>query len=112
VTPLNNNLNKEEFMHLIKDANGLWKLDKEDQRGYVASSDGGFPQPENKDYFPIQSTIFGATCDSLDFIIEKTPIPELEVGDYFCFRNMGAYTYSASSEFNGIPNALVYCEEL
>jgi ornithine decarboxylase len=88
----------DDFMHLSTDANGLWKIDEENKGGY-----GGLPQV-------IPSTIFGATCDSLDVIIEKISIPELEVGDYLCFKNMGAYTYSASSEFNGIPSALVYCD--
>lgn len=52
---------------------------------------------------PLPSTIFGATCDSLDVIIENVSIPELEIGDYLHFHEMGAYTLSAASEFNGIP---------
>lgn len=54
-----------------------------------------------------QSTIFGPTCDSMDVIIENVQLPELEIGDHFCFYNMGAYTDSASSEFNGIPRAKI-----
>lgn len=60
-----------------------------------------------------QSTIFGPTCDSMDVIIEKIDLPELDIGDRFCFYNMGAYTDSAASEFNGIPRAKVlYSKDL
>jgi ornithine decarboxylase len=54
------------------------------------------------------SSLFGVTCDSLDVIIENTRLPELQIDDYLCFHHMGAYTYSASSEFNGIPLPLWY----
>jgi|GEM_PF-330916 len=78
--------------HLFMNQNGVWMTDE-----------GTFVPDTLK-----PSTIFGATCDSLDVIIENTSFPELDVGDHLCFKNMGAYTYSASSEFNGIPSALVW----
>lgn len=53
-------------------------------------------------------TVFGSTCDSIDKILEHISLPEMVVGDYMCFKNMGAYTYSASCQFNGIPLAEVY----
>lgn len=49
------------------------------------------------------STIFGPTCDALDRICKDVQIPELEVGDWICFKNMGAYTTAAASSFNGFP---------
>jgi ornithine decarboxylase len=55
-----------------------------------------------------ESTIFGATCDSLDVVMEKVMIPELYVGDVLRFHEMGAYTYSASSQFNGIQHPLIW----
>jgi len=48
-----------------------------------------------------QSSIWGPTCDSMDMIIEKTYLPEMEVGDWLYFEDMGAYTSSAASCFNG-----------
>lgn len=53
-------------------------------------------------------TFFGPTCDSLDKICEDHPTPELSVGDWVAFENMGAYTSAAASTFNGVPLAKVY----
>lgn len=47
------------------------------------------------------STIWGQTCNSKDKILENRLIPELEIGDYLAFENMGAYTTTVSSHFNG-----------
>lgn len=46
------------------------------------------------------STIFGRTCDSADKIMEMK-LPELQIGDYFEVKNMGAYTTASSTNFNG-----------
>ncbi|KAK6941814.1 Orn/DAP/Arg decarboxylase 2, N-terminal [Dillenia turbinata] len=48
-----------------------------------------------------QSTVFGPTCDSLDFVLNECELPEMEVGDLLVFQNMGAYTSSAATKFNG-----------
>lgn len=48
-----------------------------------------------------KSTIFGPTCDALDCIVHNISLPLLDVGQFIYFRNMGAYTISASSNFNG-----------
>lgn len=47
------------------------------------------------------STIFGPTCDSMDRIVNQTLLPELAVGEWIFFENMGAYTTAAASSFNG-----------
>jgi len=52
---------------------------------------------DNKLY---DSVIFGRTCDSADKISE-TILPELEIGDYFEIKNMGAYTTVSATNFNG-----------
>ncbi|EME30288.1 Ornithine decarboxylase 1 [Galdieria sulphuraria] len=49
----------------------------------------------------IRSCVFGPTCDSIDCIIRNYPLPILEVGDWLYFTNMGAYTVSLASSFNG-----------
>jgi len=50
---------------------------------------------------PMKCTIFGPTCDSMDCIAKDIYMPELEVGEWLYFRNMGAYTTAAASPFNG-----------
>jgi len=49
-------------------------------------------------------TIFGPTCDSMDCIGKDIMLPELEVGEWLYFRNMGAYTMAAASPFNGFKS--------
>jgi len=52
-------------------------------------------------------TIFGPTCDSMDCIAKDIFLPELEVGEWLYFRNMGAYTVAAASPFNGFKSCPV-----
>jgi len=47
------------------------------------------------------TTMFGPTCDGLDCVIRGISFPELELGDWVLFPNMGAYTVAAASPFNG-----------
>lgn len=47
------------------------------------------------------STIWGQTCNGIDVIIENQMIPQLEIGDHMVFENMGAYTITMASNFNG-----------
>ncbi|KAJ3135768.1 Antizyme inhibitor 1 [Physocladia obscura] len=48
-----------------------------------------------------QCSIWGPTCDSIDCITKEGLLPELNVGDWMYFENMGAYTLAAASKFNG-----------
>jgi ornithine decarboxylase len=45
--------------------------------------------------------IWGSSCNSKDKIIDSRLIPDLEMGDWLVFRNMGAYTTTVSTNFNG-----------
>jgi ornithine decarboxylase len=54
------------------------------------------------------ATIFGRTCDSLDWIAESASMDELEVGDWLYVPSMGAYTTATSTEFNGFPKPEVF----
>lgn len=54
------------------------------------------------------SSIWGPTCDGLDCIIQQHPMPELDVGDWMIFKDMGAYTMCAASNFNGMPKPRSY----
>jgi len=53
------------------------------------------------------SKMFGPTCDSMDCVMPRVALPNLEIGDWLYFPNMGAYTRAAASAFNGfrIPTA-------
>jgi len=48
-----------------------------------------------------RSTVFGPTCDSMDCITKDGSLPELHVGEWLYFKNMGAYSVAAASPFNG-----------
>jgi diaminopimelate decarboxylase len=51
------------------------------------------------------SSLWGPTCDGLDCVTKKINLPELEIGDFMAFKNMGAYTLAGATPFNGIPLA-------
>uniref|UniRef100_A0A8C5P949 Orn/DAP/Arg decarboxylase 2 N-terminal domain-containing protein n=1 Tax=Leptobrachium leishanense TaxID=445787 RepID=A0A8C5P949_9ANUR len=62
------------------------------------------PSPEQPLY---KSSLWGPTCDGLDRIAEQLDLPELYVGDWLLFNNMGAYTVAASSTFNGFQQTRI-----
>lgn len=59
------------------------------------------------------SSVWGPTCDGLDCILQEARLPELQVGEWMYFEDMGAYTMCAGSTFNGMPRAEVfwYCNQ-
>jgi len=50
-------------------------------------------------------SMFGNTCDGIDRISASCALPDLELGTWMCFKNMGAYTCAAASNFNGFSVA-------
>ncbi|CAJ0952203.1 unnamed protein product [Ranitomeya imitator] len=54
------------------------------------------------------SSLWGPTCDGLDQIAEHLQLPELQLGDWLLFDNMGAYTVAASSTFNGFQQSRIH----
>jgi len=54
------------------------------------------------------TTIFGPTCDSLDVVAKRLQLPELILGEWIYFSDMGAYTLTAASNFNGFESPRVY----
>lgn len=52
-----------------------------------------------------RSTLYGPTCDGLDTIARGVELPELSLGEWLVFDNMGAYTRAAGSAFNGYDTA-------
>lgn len=56
----------------------------------------------------LKTVIFGPTCDGIDCLSLVQPVPEMRFGDWLVWRDMGAYTLSAASSFNGMPLAKVF----
>jgi hypothetical protein len=53
--------------------------------------------------------MWGPTCCSLDkFPDQYHHLPELHVGDWLKFPNMGAYSVSLTSDFNDMPRPQNY----
>jgi ornithine decarboxylase len=61
-----------------------------------------------KDLPLYKSSLWGPTCDGLDCIVKECKLPELNSGEWIIFRDMGAYTMSAASTFNGMPKPKMY----
>eukprot|EP00026_Physarum_polycephalum_P008533 Phypoly_transcript_08621.p1 GENE.Phypoly_transcript_08621~~Phypoly_transcript_08621.p1 ORF type:complete len:437 (+),score=68.94 Phypoly_transcript_08621:41-1351(+) len=57
---------------------------------------------------PTPCTLFGPTCDSIDVIARDIQLPELKIGEWVYFPEMGAYTMAAASTFNGFSAPPVY----
>jgi ornithine decarboxylase len=55
-----------------------------------------------------KSTIWGPTCDGLDAVCENIQLPELDIGDWIFWENMGAYSLTIACNFNNFPQAKVY----
>ncbi|CAG8517069.1 193_t:CDS:2 [Paraglomus brasilianum] len=53
------------------------------------------------------SSVWGPTCDSIDCVNKDSRLPELFPGDWLYFEEMGAYTISAASQFNGFMKSNV-----
>ncbi|XP_068122773.1 ornithine decarboxylase-like [Hyperolius riggenbachi] len=66
-----------------------------------------------KDWLPsaecFPSTLWGPSCTDKDLIMENVYLPELEVGDWIFFPNMGAYYVSVYTVFNGFLPPPVFC---
>lgn len=54
------------------------------------------------------SSVWGPTCDSLDCILKCVMLPEVEIGNWLIWRDMGAYTIALCSSFNGFKPPKVF----
>ncbi|XP_042903831.1 antizyme inhibitor 2 isoform X3 [Parasteatoda tepidariorum] len=54
------------------------------------------------------SKLWGVSCCSSDCIIDDCLLPEMEVGEYIVFDNMGAYTQCLTTNFNGFPTPITH----
>ncbi|KXJ81862.1 hypothetical protein RP20_CCG017282 [Aedes albopictus] len=48
-----------------------------------------------------KTTLYGPTCDGIDFFAKDIDMPELGVSDFLVFENQGAYSRVHSCRFNG-----------
>ncbi|KAL0132261.1 hypothetical protein PUN28_000209 [Cardiocondyla obscurior] len=53
------------------------------------------------------SNVWGPTADSYDLILKDVKLPELRIGDWLVWKNMGAYTIALACPFNGYPIPIV-----
>lgn len=58
-------------------------------------------QPANDEKF--LSTLWGPTCDSYDVIVKDVLMPELHIGDWLVWEDIGSYTLCLCTTFNGFP---------
>eukprot|EP00123_Amoebidium_parasiticum_P019353 comp24696_c0_seq1/m.46840 comp24696_c0_seq1/g.46840 ORF comp24696_c0_seq1/g.46840 comp24696_c0_seq1/m.46840 type:complete len:479 (-) comp24696_c0_seq1:414-1850(-) len=63
---------------------------------------------DNQTEEEFEASIWGPTCDSMDCITKDARLPELDVGDWLLFEDMGAYTKAAATTFNGMQLARSY----
>ncbi|OMO96401.1 Ornithine/DAP/Arg decarboxylase [Corchorus olitorius] len=63
--------------------------------------------PTSKGLKTYDSTVFGPTCAAADTVLEGFQLPDLQVGDWLVFHNMGAYTSSLGSDFNGFKTSAI-----
>ena len=54
------------------------------------------------------SLLWGPTCDSGDKILDEISLPELATGEFLVVENLGAYSKSLETSFNGIPLSKAY----
>jgi ornithine decarboxylase len=59
----------------------------------------------------IPFVVFGRTCDSADKLGEFFLPESIDVGTYLTVRNIGAYSYTSASTFNGFPKAHVQLDD-
>ncbi|KAF5182821.1 Ornithine decarboxylase [Thalictrum thalictroides] len=53
------------------------------------------------------STVYGPIANSLDTVLTDYQLPELNVNDWLVFSEMGAYSASAGSKFNGFDTSAI-----
>lgn len=62
-------------------------------------------QPTSNEKFC--SILWGPTADSLDLILKNVMLPELHIGDWLVWENIGSYSIALATTFNGFPAPVV-----
>ncbi|XP_062996025.1 antizyme inhibitor 2 isoform X2 [Elgaria multicarinata webbii] len=71
-------------------------------------SRGRFEEKPSPDLPVHNSSFWGPTGDGLDRIADGLELPELHVGDWLIFENMGAHTVPACSSLSGAQQAQIH----
>ncbi|MGE5635431.1 MAG: hypothetical protein ACM3UV_00595, partial [Nocardioidaceae bacterium] len=53
------------------------------------------------------SVIAGPTCDSIDVVAERAPMPAMACGDLVVTPMIGAYSWASATDFNSLRRAKV-----
>ncbi|XP_071536161.1 ornithine decarboxylase-like [Panulirus ornatus] len=56
----------------------------------------------------VASTVWGQSCSNVDRIIAEIQLPILNIGDWLVWFDLGAYSVSLATTFNGFPIPEVY----
>ena len=60
----------------------------------------------------VNSTVWGPTCDGADCVFPKIQLPEMELDDWMIWNNIGAYSSSIVTTFNGFcPAEIIWLEK-
>ncbi|XP_072020198.1 ornithine decarboxylase-like [Amphiura filiformis] len=62
----------------------------------------------NVDEMEYESVVVGQTVAEQDVIVKDCMLPQLKVGDWIVFEDMGAYTTCLSTEFNGFDRPFFF----
>ena len=54
-----------------------------------------------------ESVLAGPTCDSIDVLRENVLLPELEIGQWFITRQVGAYGWASRTNFNHLSQTKI-----
>lgn len=102
-----------EYMYYVND--GMYGsfncilFDHQNPTPKVLQKDGVFMAKANwnaeQEY---NCSIWGPTCDSIDCLSKQCSLPEMDVGDWMYWENMGAYTVCAASQFNGFKKSEIH----
>ncbi|KAE8343455.1 hypothetical protein BDV24DRAFT_172855 [Aspergillus arachidicola] len=80
-----------------------WSEGEEYTPVLVKQNEGRDDHRESREH---RYSFWGPTCDRIDRIAKEVVMDgEVKVGDWLVYKDMGAYTMSASSQFNGFPNS-------
>ncbi|XVE89851.1 hypothetical protein DITRI_Ditri20bG0027600 [Diplodiscus trichospermus] len=71
------------------------------------ANNGSNKNPTCKGLKTCDSTVFGPTCGAVDTVLKGVQLPEMEMNDLLVFHNMGAYTSSCGSDFNGFKTSAI-----
>ena len=53
------------------------------------------------------SVLAGPTCDSIDVLKENMLLPEMEIGDLFLTKQVGAYGWASRTDFNQLEQTKI-----